>query len=130
MAGSKTMILKLWFMQNPPCLTWFSIRRGSLHTLSWSAGYHVFLPSSATSTLANILRHQCPRCRIGRIFRSNIYWGFPKMHDRCPACDLRFDREPGYFLGAMYISYGLGIAVMVAFGAVFWALTDWPWKKI
>jgi hypothetical protein len=32
------------------------------------------------------------------------------MHDHCPVCDLKFEREPGYFLGAMYFSYGLAIA--------------------
>jgi hypothetical protein len=30
------------------------------------------------------------------------------MHPRCPVCDLDFEPEPGYFLGAMYVSYGLG----------------------
>jgi len=39
------------------------------------------------------------------------------MHDRCPGCGLHFNREPGYFLGAMYISYGLGLAVIFIFGA-------------
>jgi hypothetical protein len=28
--------------------------------------------------------------------------------ERCPACDLRFEREPGYFIGAMYASYAFG----------------------
>ncbi len=59
-----------------------------------------------------------------------MYWGFPKMNDRCPHCGLHFNREPGYFLGAMYISYGLGIAVIVAFGAVLWALTHWRVDKV
>ena len=52
------------------------------------------------------------------------------MNDRCPVCGLHFNREPGYFLGAMYISYGLGIAVIVAFGAVLWAFTNWRLNKI
>ena len=47
------------------------------------------------------------------------------MHDRCPACGLHFNREPGYFLGAMYISYGLGLALIFAFGAALWLLTSW-----
>ena len=34
------------------------------------------------------------------------------MHERCLVCDLKFDREPGYFLGAMYVSYGLGIVIV------------------
>lgn len=33
------------------------------------------------------------------------------MHRTCPECGLVFEREPGYFLGAMYLSYGLGILV-------------------
>ncbi len=30
------------------------------------------------------------------------------MNDECSVCHLRFLRETGYFLGAMYISYTLG----------------------
>lgn len=31
------------------------------------------------------------------------------MHERCPQCGILFRREPGYFLGAMYYSYGMGV---------------------
>jgi hypothetical protein len=31
----------------------------------------------------------------------------PVMNDVCKNCNYHYDREPGYFLGAMYISYGL-----------------------
>lgn len=31
------------------------------------------------------------------------------MRERCPVCGLKFEREPGYFTGAMYASYFLGI---------------------
>jgi len=35
------------------------------------------------------------------------------MHETCPACALRFDRgQPGYFTGAMYASYALGIPLI------------------
>jgi hypothetical protein len=27
------------------------------------------------------------------------------MNERCPYCGLKFEREQGYFLGAMYFSY-------------------------
>jgi len=47
------------------------------------------------------------------------------MHERCPVCDLKFDREPGYFLGAMYVSYGLGIGVIALIATVIWSLTAW-----
>lgn len=83
-----------------------------------------------SSTWSSIFRQLCPRCRTATIFRSSVYCGFPKMNDRCPVCGLLFNREPGYFLGAMYVSYGLGIAVICAFGAVFWAVTRWNWTRI
>jgi hypothetical protein len=31
------------------------------------------------------------------------------MHATCETCNYHFDREPGYFLGAMYISYALAV---------------------
>jgi uncharacterized protein (DUF983 family) len=64
------------------------------------------------------------------MFRSSIYWGFPGMHDRCPNCGLRFNREPGYFLGAMYVSYGLALVAIVVIGTVLWALTGWRIDKV
>jgi hypothetical protein len=47
------------------------------------------------------------------------------MYDRCPACGLRFEREPGYFLGAMYISYGLGVVTIAALAILLWTFTSW-----
>lgn len=52
------------------------------------------------------------------------------MHDRCPVCGLHFDREPGYFLGAMYISYGLGVGLIIIFAAVLWLVTRWRIDKV
>lgn len=31
------------------------------------------------------------------------------MHEACTVCHYKFEREPGYFLGAMYISYGIAV---------------------
>ncbi len=81
--------------------------------------------SIKASTLVDILRQRCPRCRRGNIFVSSVFLGFPKMHERCPVCLLRFEREPGYFLGAMYISYGLAVLIIALIAASFWAVTDW-----
>ena len=52
------------------------------------------------------------------------------MNDRCPRCGLNFNREPGYFLGAMYISYALALAVICGFGAVLWVVTRWRVDKV
>ena len=77
------------------------------------------------STVGDIVRQRCPRCRMGSIFRYSIFRGFPKMHERCPACDLKFDREPGYFLGAMYISYALALAIVALLAVLLWSITGW-----
>ena len=33
------------------------------------------------------------------------------MDDPCPACGLRYEREQGYFVGAIYVNYALTTAV-------------------
>jgi uncharacterized protein (DUF983 family) len=82
------------------------------------------------STLASIFQQRCPRCRIGGIFRYSIFRGFPKMFERCPVCDLKFEREPGYFLGAMYFSFALGVLVMAPIAVLLWYLTGWWITKV
>lgn len=52
------------------------------------------------------------------------------MWERCPTCGLKFEREPGYFLGAMYISYGLALITMLGLGLLLWALSGWSIMKI
>lgn len=51
-----------------------------------------------------ILKQRCPRCLHGKPFE-----GLWNIKENCPVCGLEFEREPGYFLGAMYFSYGLAI---------------------
>lgn len=79
--------------------------------------------TSQPTTLRAILSGLCPRCRMGRIFRGTMLWLSP-MNERCSVCDLRFEREPGYFLGAMYISYALAVPLLAALMALVWWLTS------
>lgn len=51
-----------------------------------------------------VLRQRCPRCRKGPVFH-----GLMSMYPRCGVCGLVYEREPGYFYGAMYASYFLGL---------------------
>jgi uncharacterized protein (DUF983 family) len=51
----------------------------------------------------------CPECGRGAIFASR--W---KMNPSCPTCGHVFERGPGYFTGAMYFSYGMGIPIIAA----------------
>ena len=34
------------------------------------------------------------------------------MNERCEDCDLKYEEEPGYFLGATYINYALTIVIV------------------
>jgi uncharacterized protein (DUF983 family) len=74
-----------------------------------------------------ILRQLCPRCHTAKIFRRSIFL-FPAMHERCPACGLKFEREEGYFLGAMYIAYGLALVTIAIFGLLLWRLAHWSFQ--
>jgi len=51
------------------------------------------------------------------------------MHDHCPVCELKFEREPGYFLGAMYISYAVALIVIALFAFALWLGLHWPIAK-
>jgi uncharacterized protein (DUF983 family) len=80
------------------------------------------------SAMGGILSALCPRCRTGKIFRRSV-WLVPGMHERCAACGLKFEREDGYFLGAMYIGYGLGIGTIAVLAALVWVVLKWPLMK-
>jgi uncharacterized protein (DUF983 family) len=80
------------------------------------------------SAMQGIVHQLCPRCRRGKIFRKSL-WLFPPMYERCPFCNLKFERESGYFLGAMYIGYGLGAGALAALTALVWVLFKWPLMK-
>jgi hypothetical protein len=43
------------------------------------------------------------------------------MEPCCSVCGLKFEREEGYFLGAMYISYVLALITIALLTALLWA---------
>jgi uncharacterized protein (DUF983 family) len=80
------------------------------------------LPRRRPHWLVGLLLLRCPACRSGRLFTGSF-----AMNTACPMCGLTFQREPGYFLGAMYFSYTLGIAIMVPLFYLFqWLFPTWP----
>jgi uncharacterized protein (DUF983 family) len=62
---------------------------------------------------AAAIRGRCPRCGEGAIFEPLLGRGALRMHPRCPVCGLDFEPEEGYFTGAMYVSYSLGILTVL-----------------
>ena len=54
--------------------------------------------------IQSIWNYKCPRCRKGDIYVKPLKYTDPlDMHDRCDHCNLKFEPEPGYFFGAMFI---------------------------
>lgn len=69
------------------------------------------------AVLPSVLKEKCPNCEKGDIFESSgnpLLFRMPKMHRKCSHCGYNFVQEPGYFFGAMYVSYALTIAEMIA----------------
>lgn len=69
------------------------------------------------SRLNSILTGSCPRCQEENMYveknpyvLSKLY----KMNETCSHCGLRYQIEPSFFYGAMYVNYGLTVAVGVA----------------
>lgn len=80
------------------------------------------------SKLGAALRLRCPRCREGDVFRGPILRGWLAMNERCPKCGLKFEREQGYFLGAMYVSYALAIPPYIVFVTILWLGLHWRYE--
>jgi gluconolactonase len=59
----------------------------------------------------------CPRCGVGRLFT-----GWFAMAEACSHCGLDFRREPGFYLGSIYINYGItalgtgGLYLLLVYG--------------
>ncbi len=74
-------------------------------------------PMLKGTKLYSILFNKCPRCQEGNFFEQNHLFSwkkFDKMHTSCPVCGEKYTPEPGFYVGAMYISYALYVAFIVA----------------
>ncbi len=74
-----------------------------------------------------VLWQRCPKCLEGRVFS-----GATVMREHCPVCGHKFQREPGYFTGAMYASYFLAILVLglITLITYFLFLPDWKIENV
>lgn len=69
------------------------------------------------SKLYSIFKGVCPVCHGESMYEeSNPYKlnKIFKMHERCSHCQTKYKIEPSFFYGAMYVSYGVGIAFAIA----------------
>jgi uncharacterized protein (DUF983 family) len=70
---------------------------------------------------------RCPYCGKGKLFRR-----FYSMYDRCPVCGWRYEREEGYWTGAMALNLVVTelLIAIVTVPVVIWlavsGLPIWP----
>ena len=82
------------------------------------------VPEIIYSTVTNT----CPRCHQGKVFENNVAYNFKnglKMKTTCSQCDLKYERETGFFYGAMYVSYALMSGILII-----WFLIDLLWLHL
>jgi uncharacterized protein (DUF983 family) len=79
-----------------------------------------------------ILRNRCPKCGQGALFvHRNAYdlRTTAKMPKACSACGEDFEREPGFYFGAAYVSYALTVALWVAVLVALTCFDAWGWME-
>ena len=81
-----------------------------------------------------ILQSKCPRCRRGKILSGSLYgFDLQRTNETCSHCHMRFEIEPGFFYGAMYVSYAFVVAEMLNVGLLTYIITGndkSPWLYI
>ena len=66
--------------------------------------------------LYSIVKGKCPRCHEGDFFLHGFTFHpkkVTKIHTNCSKCDLKYMLEPSFFYGAMYINYGITVALSI-----------------
>ncbi|MGZ5384100.1 MAG: DUF983 domain-containing protein [Acidimicrobiia bacterium] len=77
-------------------------------------------PPTRFRLLGRALRRRCPRCGQARLFRRWI-----TMVLDCPRCGHHFEREQGYWLGAVTVNTAITFGLFIVLGISIMALT-WP----
>jgi len=81
------------------------------------------IDSSALAAVAQ----RCPRCHQGPLFTHSAFnlTKFADMPPACPVCGQAYEPEPGFYWGAMYISFAFSTGIMLVVGfAVYFLLHD------
>lgn len=73
-------------------------------------------------SLIFIGRGLCPNCKKEKIFTDKgnlLKFKIPKMNSYCKNCNYLFEKEAGFFFGAMFVSYALIVAEAVSIFVLF-----------
>ncbi len=78
--------------------------------------------------LPAMLQCKCPRCHQGNLFTHSAFnlRKFDNMYENCPVCQFLYEVELGFYWGAMYISYGFSVGLVVIIGFALYFLANDP----
>ncbi|WP_245756723.1 DUF983 domain-containing protein [Flexibacter flexilis] len=78
--------------------------------------------------LQALVEGRCPRCGEDKLFSHSALSlkNFDKMHTNCSNCGMRYEIEPGFFIGAMYVSYAITVGMMLVTGFLLYHLAGNP----
>ena len=65
------------------------------------------------------LAHRCPNCGGRTLFKAGTLF---ELDAACSTCGLKFEKDEGFFLGAMALNYGATCAGLLAPVVIFWYL--------
>lgn len=76
--------------------------------------------------LKAVWNYMCPRCRQSYMFKEPIQLTAPlDMKEKCRNCNLKFEPEPGFYFGAMFVSYGLACLSFLPLAMLLVFVFDW-----
>lgn len=85
-----------------------------------------------------MFNHKCAECHQGDLFPTGSFsFNQPfEMHQRCPKCDANYYPEPGFYYGAMFMSYifsafiFLGLVMLLHWVLNFTLLASFFWLMV
>ena len=79
-----------------------------------------------------MLSNRCPKCGNGSLFTHRNAYNLrhtAAMNASCPSCGEDFEREPGFYFGAAYVSYALTVALWIALLVALMCFDAWGWME-
>ncbi|MDX6747977.1 DUF983 domain-containing protein [Polaribacter sp. PL03] len=85
------------------------------------------------ANVIDVLKCKCPNCKKGKMYSelgNLLLFRAPKMNAICNECSFKFEKEPGFFFGAMFVSYALVAVEMIASVVLFKFILDFSYISV
>ena len=83
------------------------------------------------NVIQSIFKYRCPKCRTTKMFTEPLNFKDPlSMHESCKNCGQRFEPEPGFYYGAMFISYIVSAWILLILALIMVFLLGWSLDSV